>query len=211
MSSGVAPAAEALAGARDKLARALAARPDDLGVLFLAFQFHVRIGEYEAAARSAERRLELAAPESADAARALTNLALVAHFKGEQDRAEALFGRAIGIDRRIGDAAGLARDLGNSALVWEARNGLDKAEALYREALEIARSVPGALGEELVAGNLSNLGDIAKARGEIGRARALWMQSAEMFDRLGVTKWRAAFEKRFAELKEQEHKGDSSG
>ena len=98
--------------------------------------------------------------------------------------------------------------LGNSALVWEARGRLDRAEALYQEALEIARSVPGARGEELVASNLSSLGDMAAARGEIARARALLTRSLEMFERLGVTKWKSSFEKRFAELGALEAKGE---
>jgi len=86
------------------------------------------------------------------------------------------------------------------ALVPEARGDLERAEALFDEALTVARSVPGPRGEEMVAGNISNLGDIAKARGQNERARELCTEAFEMFQRLGVTKWKANFEKRFAEL-----------
>lgn len=200
MSSGRPPEPAALARARADLADALARAPADLAVLFLAFQFHFRIGEIEQAEQFARRRLELAAPGSADAARALTNLGVLAQTKGELDRAETLLNQAVEIDRRIGNREGLARDIGNLALVPEARGDLDRAAALFNEALALARTVPGAIGEEMVASNLSNLGDIEKARGRPEQARALWNQALRIFDRLGVTKWKADFERRFAEL-----------
>src|SRR5262249_1556092 len=126
MSSGKPPDPEALAQARANLASALAQAPTDLGVLFLGYQFHFRIGELDAAETLAQRRLDLAAPESADAARALTNLGLIAQFRGDLDRAEELMGRAVEIDRRIGNLEGLARDIGNLALVPEARGDLER-------------------------------------------------------------------------------------
>ncbi|MGE0479470.1 MAG: tetratricopeptide repeat protein [Phycisphaerae bacterium] len=200
MSSGKPPEPAALAQARAALAAALAAAPTDLVVLFLAYQFHFRIGEFDAAELLAQRRLELAAAESADAARALGNLGLISQMRGDLDCAEQRMSCAVDIDRRIGDREGLARDLGNLALVPEARGDLARAEALTHEALEIARSIPGPRGEELVAGSISNLGDFARARGQIEMARELWVQAVTIFERLGVTKWKASFEKRFADL-----------
>ncbi|CAG0956875.1 hypothetical protein PHYC_00514 [Phycisphaerales bacterium] len=202
MSTGQSPEAGVLAAARANMAAALAQAPDDLGVLFLAFQFHFRFGEFDAAERYAQRRLELVAPESADAARALTNLGLIAQFRKDLERAEQFMGRAVEIDRRLGNLEGLARDLGNSALVPEARGDLDRAESLFKEALAVAQTIPGPRGEELAAGNISNLGDIAKARGRLDEARAMWIRAAATFERLGVTKWNAMFAKRFAEADE---------
>lgn len=209
MSSGRPPDPGALAQARADLATALALAPTDLGVLFLGFQFHFRIGELGPAEQLARRRLELALPDSADAARALTNLGVLAQTRGELDRAEELLTRAVEIDRRIGNLEGLARDIGNLALVPEARGDLERAEALYHEAMAIARTVSGPLGQEMVAGHISNLGDIARARGQIDRARAMWTEALETFNRLGVTKWKASFEKRFAEL--EQPSGGSAG
>lgn len=200
MSSGKPPDPAALAKARADLQTALAQAPTDLAVLFLGFQFHFRIGEVDAAEQLARRRLELAAPESFDAARALSNLGLAAHTRGDLDQAEALLTRAADIARRIGNMEALARALGNLGLVPESRGDLDRAEALYRESAAIAQNVPGPVGEEMAAGNIANLGDIAKARGQLDRARELWTQSVATFDRLGITKWKASFEKRLAEL-----------
>lgn len=200
MSTGQPPEAGVLAAARADLAAALARAPDDLGVLFLAFQFHFRLGELDTAERHVQRRLELAAPESADAARALTNLGLIAQFRKDLDRAEELMSRAVEIDRRLGNLEGLARDIGNLALVPEARGDLDRAESLFREAMEVARRIPGPRGEELVASNMSNLGDIARARGRPAEARAMWLQARAVFERLGITKWDAMFKKQLADL-----------
>lgn len=202
MSTGSPPEPAALAKARDDLAAALAAAPDDLGVLFLAFQFHFRLGELDPAEQHVRRRLELAAPESADAARAYTNLGILTQTRGDLDRAEEYLTRAVEIDRRLGNAEGLARDLGNLGCIPEARGDLARAEALYNEAIEIAQTIPGPRGEEMVASNLSNLGDIAKTRGRLDVARDLWTRSWETYQRLGIAKWKAVFEKRFAELRD---------
>lgn len=199
MGAGRAPQPAALDAARADLAAALAAAPDDLAVLFLAFQFHFRLGELDPAEQFVRRRLELAAPDSADAARALTNLGLLLHARGDLDAAEAQLSRAAALDRGLGNAEGLARDLGNLALVPESRGELDQAEALFREAIAVAAAVPGPRGAELIAGNVSNLGDIARARGRLEAARRLWAESWAIYRRLGIMKWNAVFEKRFAE------------
>lgn len=200
MSTGSPPEPAALAKAREDLAAALAAAPTDLDVLFLAFQFHFRLGELDPAEQHVRRRLELAPPDSADAARAYTNLGILTQARGDLDRAEEYLTRAVDMDRRLGNADGLARDLGNLGCIPEARGDLARAETLYNEAIEIARTLPGPRGEELVASNLSNLGDIAKTRGRLDLARELWTRSCETYARLGITKWKAVFEKRFAEL-----------
>jgi tetratricopeptide (TPR) repeat protein len=207
MSAGSPPPATELAHARAGLARALAQAPADLEVLFLAFQFHVRLGELDPAEEWVQRRLELAPPGSAHAARALSNLGLIAHLKGDQERAASLFARAVEINRSLGDMHALARDLGNSALAFEAQGDLERAESLTREAMGIAQGLPGPKGEELVASGLSNLADFARARGQHAAARDLMTRSFEAFERLGVSKWKASFAKRFAELEQLERGG----
>lgn len=176
------------AGRRDEastLLREGLAGVRDLRLLFLAFQFFIRTGDYESADRFARERLALCAPGSPDEARARTNLGLVHQMRGELDEAEAMQRRAIEIDRANGDERGLARDLGNLALVPEARGDLDAAEALYREALAIAERI-GAV--DIVATKLANLGDVALARGMRDEARALWEQSRACFRSLNDAK-----------------------
>ena len=157
----------------------------DLRLLFLAFQFFFRTGDYAGAERYARERLARCAPASPDEARACTNLGLIHQMRGELDEAEAMQRRAIAIDRAIGDERGLARDLGNLALVPEARGELDAAEALYRESLAIAERI-GA--RDIAATKLANLGDVALARGRRDEARALWERSLACFRALNDAK-----------------------
>ncbi len=185
--------------ARDGLTEALeAAGPSpDPRLLFLIFQFAFRIDDLALAEHVVRRRIKLASPDSACAARAHGNLGLVLHARNDFDASEAAFREAIRIDRKIGDDHGLARDLGNSALVPESRGELDLAEALYRESLAIAERI-GAF--DIQATKLANLGDIAVQRGRRAEARNLYRRSLTAMDRLDEAKWRDEVAEKLAEL-----------
>ena len=191
MGTGVRPGAGELGRARGAIEAAVRAAPDDVEVLFLAFQFHFRLGELEAAEAWCRRRAAVVKPGSADDARVCTNLGLVVLRRGEVDEAERLMARAVEVDRALGHAEGVARDLGNLALVYEARRDWERAEALTREAMAAAQEIHGTRGEELHACGVANLGDYAAVRGDMITARARWVEAEETFERLGVTKWRA--------------------
>ncbi|MBX3357371.1 MAG: tetratricopeptide repeat protein [Phycisphaeraceae bacterium] len=186
--------------ARRDIAQALAAAPTDLHILFLAFQFYFRSGDTDTAERLAHRRLDLAPPDSAHAARALANLGVLAHHLARLDEAESHLTRALDIDRRLGNQEGTARALANLALVPESRGDLDRAESLYLESIAIAERLDGPAPQKIIAGALANLGDIAQARSLPDKARDLWTRSAAIFDHLGVTMWRKDFERRWSEL-----------
>jgi tetratricopeptide (TPR) repeat protein len=169
----------------------------DLRVLFLGFQFYFRTAIAEGvgtadkavgldrAEHLVRQRLDLAAAagDSASAARAHTNLGLTLHYKGELESAEHHYLQAVEIDRRLNHEFGLARDLGNLGNFYETRAepvtpaDLERAEALYNEALAIAMRI-GA--DELTAGKLANLGDIAAHRGRLEEARRLWNQALDL-------------------------------
>lgn len=185
--------------AREGLTAALhAAEPHpDARLLFLAFQFAFRIDDLAGAEKIVRRRIALADPDSAGAARAHGNLGLVLHACNDFDAAAAAFAEAIRIDRAIGDERGLARDLGNSALVPEGRGDLERAETLYREALAIAERI-GAF--EIQATKLANLGDIALQRGRRDEARDLYTRSLAAMDRLEEAKWRDEVAEKLAGL-----------
>lgn len=188
--------------ARALWSRALTPATTDVRVLFLAFQFHFRSGEYEEAERLVRRRLAVTGPDadSEETARAYTNLGLVLLYRKDLDGAEREFSRSVAISERIGDDFSLARALGNLALAPEARGDLDRAEALYLKALAIAERL-GA--EKLIAGNLANLGDIAKARGRADQARDLWTRALAIYDQLGITMWRPELVQKLAALDAQ--------
>jgi class 3 adenylate cyclase/tetratricopeptide (TPR) repeat protein len=99
------------------------------------------LGEFDAAEPALERAVALGGessdPVCAHASRFLADIALTIH--GDDERAAALFERALDAARRVGDPYGLARTLLMAGWVPFWRNELDRAEALFREALEVAR------------------------------------------------------------------------
>lgn len=160
----------------------------DLRLLYLGYQFHFRRADYVAAERLIHRRLEIAHPDSADAARAWNNLGLISFMCHDLDHAEALFRRALAIDEGCGCQEGVARDLGNLSLIPEARGDLVEAERLNRQALEIAERI-GAL--PIVATRLCNLGEIMLAQGRRDEARRSLQAAEAAFRSLGIEKHRA--------------------
>lgn len=185
--------------AREGFAHALEHGGKDVRVLFLCYQFHFRIGEYEAAEQFARRRLAAAGPdaESSHTARAYSNLGLVLQYRGELDAAEAMMRRALEIDTRVGHEYGVARDLGNLSLVPEARGDFDRAEALLHQSLALAERI-GA--DDIVATKLANLGEISLARGRPDETRILWTRAVAIFRRIGPARLGDEFAKRLAEL-----------
>lgn len=199
-------------------------RTDDLRLLFLGFQFFFRVGDLDEAARITRRRIEIAQrsvvvaescesrPASdandshdlhdakADLARALANLGLIHHTRGEYDDAASVVRRALEIDRGINNLKGVARDLGTLAMIPESRSDLDAAEAMYLEALEIAERIGAA---DIAATKYANLGDIALRRNQPSRARELWAEAERLFARLGNEKYRAECHRKLSELKLQ--------
>ena len=95
MSSGEPPEAGALARARAGVADAVSAAPEDLDILFLAFQFHTRIGEPGPAEVYARRRLAVCPPGSPQEARARTNLGLAIFQQGRVDEAHRIVKAAM--------------------------------------------------------------------------------------------------------------------
>ncbi len=183
-------------GAELHFAEVLALTRDER-LLFLGFQFAFRTARLDLAERFARRRIEVAADDSADAARAWSNLGLVLHAKRAWDASEQAHHRAIEIDRRIGNLEGVARDLGNLALVPESRGDLDEAERLNLESLEIAERLGAS---SIIATKLANLGDIAHARGRHAEARDRWTRAVALFRELGKTAWLREAEGKIASL-----------
>lgn len=184
-------AVEACDAGRTDEARALLAdavrQTRDLRLLYLAYQFHFRTGDLDEAERLIRRRLELAAPDSADAARAWNNHGLLKFFRHDHASAESMLRRALEIDTRAGCEEGMARDLGNLSLIPEARGDLDEAERLNRESLAIAERIGY---EPVIATRLHNLGEIALARGRHAQARSLLEAAQARFQALGQEKHR---------------------
>lgn len=164
----------------------------DVRLLYLAFQFHFRLGNYDEAERLVRLRLQAVRPESIDEARAWTNYGLINFFRGDLNIAEEMMRRALEIDTRIGNEQGIARDLGNLSLIPESRKDFDAAEKLNRESLAIAERIGYT---PVIATRLCNLGEIALARGNSVDARALLVRAEAEFAKLGIEKHRSHCER----------------
>jgi tetratricopeptide (TPR) repeat protein len=157
---------------------------DHPALLFLAFQFHFRLGDLASAERYVRRRLAVAPEHSADAARAWNNLGLIAFFRDDLEAAEAHMHRSLAIDTALGDQQGIARDLGNLAMIPEKQGDLAQARRMYLESLAIAERVDA---KPIIATKLSNLADIALAQRDRDQARKLWMRALAIFEELKDT------------------------
>jgi len=160
-------------------------------LLFLAFQYFFRSGDLEVAEEAARRRLSVVPEGSADAARAWTNLGLIAFFRREYAAAEEMHQRACEIDRANGDWRGVARDLGNWAMIPEARQEWAVAERMYLEALGLAERVQA---KEIMATKLANLGQMAEARGKREEAEIFTRRALTLFKELDEVKYAAECE-----------------
>ncbi len=99
------------------------------------------LGKFDRAEQDLERALELGAGDDwieTHAARFLADIAL--NIRSDQERAEALFGRAIQAARRLDDPWAMARTLlmAGWAPFW--REDLEGARVMFQEALDIARA-----------------------------------------------------------------------
>ena len=91
------------------------------------------------------------------------NLGIVYRTRGELDKAEEFYHKALEINEALGHKEGMASQYGNLGIVYQTRGELDKAEEFYHKALEINE----ALGrKEGMARQYGNLGVVYQTRGE---------------------------------------------
>jgi tetratricopeptide (TPR) repeat protein len=167
-------------------------------LLFLAFQYFFRSGDLALAEEVTRRRLSVVEEGSADAARAWTNLGLIAFFKKEYALAEEMHQKACDIDRANGDSRGLARDLGNWAMIPEARQEWERAEKMYLQALELAKQVQA---KDIMATKLANLGQMYEVMGRRQDAEGFTCRALELFKELSEVKYAAECESLLRRLK----------
>jgi tetratricopeptide (TPR) repeat protein len=125
--------------------------------------------DYPAASAAFQQSLDLYRsldPESADVARALSDLAEVERLAGDYTAGERDYRAALSLAQKLNDREGMATYTGNLALLALDRQDWPAAEALAREALPLSE----ALGrQELIAANCELL---AKALARQGQPQA---------------------------------------
>jgi tetratricopeptide (TPR) repeat protein len=120
--------------------------------------------------------------DAAGEARAVLDLARVAHRQGRTDDADVLARTGLSLARRARRPRAVAAALRSLAGVARLRGDIDGAVALARSSRDAAVAVHDRLGE---AGGLVALGRAAEAGGEPEAARALFHQAADLYETVG--------------------------
>jgi predicted ATPase len=128
---------------------------------------------------------------------ALMALGIVETVTGDHERAEPPLSEARDLFRRAGDRWGLASALWRTADLAIAMGRLDEAEV----ALQEARTVVGETERERwIAVTAATQAEVARLRGEAGRARALFEQAREHYIAGGAPDGAAAIDGRLQSL-----------
>ena len=142
---------------------------------FIAFIY----GRFEWAIAVSEdaRRRSRAAGFPAGAARALRNLALIAHARDEYEQAMILYEQEVEILRGTADRDALASALDVQGMTAARAGDVERAVACLEESVELFESI-GRVSSQALASIF--LGDAERKRGDRRRARACFERSVEL-------------------------------
>jgi tetratricopeptide (TPR) repeat protein len=143
-----------------------------------------RAAKYREALPFFARAVELAkgryGAESPLIAAELNDLAEIHRQLGNQETAEVLYKRAIGLDRQAGeDGHGLATSLNNLALLYRTQGRLREAEPLYTRSLVLLEQTLGPNHQDVAKG-LNNLAILYRMQGDPESARPLQERALEI-------------------------------
>jgi len=172
-------ATENLAGTLNNLAslykgRGDYARAEPLFQRALAIYSNLSTGDYSDATRN---------DASESVAETLSQIALMYADKGDFERAEPLYLRALDISLKVqgAESPSVASRLNNLAVLYYEKGDYARAEPLYLRALNISVKVQGADPE--VAQVLNNLGRLYSAKGDYTRAEPLFRRALAIQER----------------------------
>ncbi|MEK6676120.1 MAG: tetratricopeptide repeat protein [Planctomycetota bacterium] len=156
----------------------------DLQVLYLAFEFYYRTGDWSVAEQMLERWLAISGPdaETAETAAAYSNLGLIFQTRGNLEQAEAMLRKSLAISEKLGLLEGMANGYGNLGLIDQTRGDLAQAETMHRKSLEIEEKL-GRL--EGIAETYGHLGRIYQTRGDLDQAETMLRKSLAINEKLG--------------------------
>lgn len=164
---------------QDALQQVVSGRPDDLDTtLRLAEVRHLQ-GQLEDAEKLARRVLELAAEDGhAHRAAAQTRLGQISRSRGDLDRAEDEFRKALMIAERAGSRDGVAAGYLNLGLLYMQRSDADRAAEMFRGA---AAASEAAGPMRVRAAACGQLGQIYRAKGDVARAEQMLTAAADAY------------------------------
>jgi predicted ATPase/DNA-binding CsgD family transcriptional regulator len=115
-------------------------------------------------------------------AAALNGAGVLAHVRGEYERAASLVGESLALSRRLGLTTSMAAAMHNQAALAREQGDWPRALAAYEESLALERQAGNAWG---IATSLTNLGALAVDQGDTSRAVALLQEGLALMRGLG--------------------------
>ncbi|MEN6336420.1 MAG: tetratricopeptide repeat protein [Phycisphaerales bacterium] len=161
--------------------RILAVEPGDLYAINYRGGIHLLQGRLADAEHDFVQIME-SAKDDTYLAIAFDNLGIVYWTRGDLDRAEQMFRKALEIDEKLSRLRGMAAEYGNLGNIYSARGDLDRAEQMHRRAMEIDEKLGHLVG---MANNYSNLGTVYSSRGDPTEAEHLHRKALEINEKLG--------------------------
>ena len=140
------------------------------------------LGLLDAAFDISQRILRMVPAASEEEAIVLNNLGLIYTTRGELDRAEEIYQKALSINVRLARPKGTAKAYANLGTIHRTRGELDKAEEMHLKALDIEKGL-GRL--EGVASAYNDLGLVYQTRGELDRAEEMHRKSLAIAEQSG--------------------------
>lgn len=168
--------------ARQKFAAALDGTAN-LQILYLGFEFFLRVDELDEAERLVRRWLSISGPdaENADSAAASGNLGLIEMRRGNLDKAETYHKKSLAVHEKLVDLDGMASQYGNLGLIELCRDNVDEADRYLRKSLALHEKLGSSGG---IATGYGNLGHIERSRGNLDEAEAYAKKSLSLFENL---------------------------
>jgi len=159
--------------AREKFV-SLIGETSNLQILALAETFFTRTGDFDSSTEILERWLEIAEPESEDAANAQNRLGKLYRIRGNLEQALAICEKALATNSALGCKSRMGQNLGNLGIIFEIRGDLEQAVAMFQRASDIAEM----LGEkEDLAIQYGNLANIYRIRGDLELAETTYKKT----------------------------------
>jgi predicted ATPase/DNA-binding CsgD family transcriptional regulator len=115
-------------------------------------------------------------------AAALNGAGVLAHVRGEYDRAAALLSDSLDLSRSLGLTSGMAAALHNLGALAREQSDWPRALVAYEESLALEREIGNAWG---IATSLTNLGALAGDQGDTSRAAGLLQESLALVREIG--------------------------
>ena len=119
---------------------------------------------------------------SADSAKWLHQLGILAQDRGDYNTAETRYQQSLDINERLGNQAGMATSYHQLGILAQLRGDYNTAETRYQQSLDIEERLGNQAG---MATSYHQLGMLAQNRGDYDTAETRYQQSLDIEERLG--------------------------